>query len=571
MRGALSSLAIPDSLQESLMARLDRLSPAKEIAQAGAVIGRQFPYELLSQVAELDEERLDEALEDLVGSGLMFRHGVKPDAIFEFKHALIRDVSYESLLKSNRGRIHGRIAETLEKGLPGQGETEPELLAHHFEGAGNGEKAVRYWHAAGQRGVDRSAYHEAIAHCDRGLGVLTSLADADLQPKWEMELQLVIGLSSMTIHGFSSLEVIAAYSRARDLAKQLDEPAKLFTATWGMWIHQQQSGQIELAHQTADEVLVLAEQLDDVEFRLQAHHAAWTTFYRMGKFKECLHHAEQGILLHDAKKHLTHSSIYGGHDAGICGLSHAALSSWFLGQPDGAAAYVETSISQCEVLAQPFSEVLAKSFGAQVHSLRGEPGKARNYADMAVDICQVYGFPYFAAYAETIQGWAVAQSGEKDKGIAIINKALESLSAIGASARQASFLPLLADIHAKNNEHQEALAVLDKALGLIEESGERTAEIEIRVMRGEILAATNAARAEVEAALQDALDLARKDGVRAMELRAATALARVWRDAGRRREALDLLTPVYSAFTEGLETVDLKASRKVLDELEAES
>jgi class 3 adenylate cyclase/tetratricopeptide (TPR) repeat protein len=567
MRGSLSSLAIPDSLQESLMARLDRLSPAKEIAQTAAVIGRQFPYELLAEVVELEEEHLDEALEDLVGSGLLFRHGAKPDAIFEFKHALIRDASYESLLKSNRHRIHHRIAEILEKGFPDQGETEPELLAHHFEGAGKTDKAVAYWQMAGLRGSDRSAYQEAIAHCERGLLLADTLSDLGLRSKWELELQLVIGMSLMAIDGFSSPKVMAAYSRAHDLAKQLNEQAKLFAASWGMYIHQQQTGQIESARRTTDELLQLSERLGDSEFQLEAHHAAWTICFRMGDFERCRYHAEQGIVLHNPDEHFPLVTRYAGHDAGICARNHAALSSWFLGYPDQAVDHDRAGAVLTDLISHPLSKAHGKCFGSILYRHLGDPETARTYAEGSLKISRNLGYPQYKGFSEVIHGWAIAQIREDDEGIAIIDKALDDLTKMGAWARCGTFLPCLVDILAKNNESEKALEAVDRALDLIRKSGERTAETEILVLKGEVLERTNAARTEVEATLQAALDTARKDGARAMELRAATALARVRREAGRGQEARQLLAPLYSWFTEGFETTDLKDAKALLDDL----
>ncbi len=569
LHGTLSSLAIPDSLQASLMARLDRLSPAKEVAQIGAVIGRQFSYELLFQAAQLDEQRLDAALDDLVGSGLLFRHGIKPDTLYEFKHALIRDVAYESLLKSSRRRIHDRIANALEKGLADQAMTGPELIAHHFEGAGNAETATTYWCMAAQKSAENSAYQEAIAHCKRGLMLLESVSDSELRSKQELELQLVIGLSSIAVRGFSSPEVIAAYSRARDLARQVGEQAKLFAATLGTWIYQQQVGQIDSARRTADELVQLSEELGDTEFLLEAQHAAWATCFRMGDFEQCRQHAEQGIALHDPDKHFALASRYAGHDAGICARNHAALSSWFLGYPDRAVEHNRAAMALADLIEHPLSKVHGKCFSSIFFRHLGDPENARTYAEESLKLSRKLNYPQFTGFSEVIHGWAIAQIRGKDEGIAIMNKALGDLTKMGAWARCATFLPCLVDIHAKYNESQQALDAVERTLELIQKSGERTAETEILVLKGEILERAGAPRADAEAALHAALGLARRDGVRAMELRAATALARLWQHAGLREQARELLAAVYSTFTEGLQTRDLQAAERILDDIES--
>lgn len=564
----LSSVAIPESLMDSLMARLDRLGEAKDIAQVGSVIGRSFSYELLSVVTSLDDALLEASLDKLIESGLVFQRGIAPKATYEFQHALIQDAAYKGLLRSRRQQLHALIAETLQQRFPDQGEHEPEVLAHHFTMAGLVEQGVEYWHRAGQKESDHSAYHEAIALCERGLSILESMPDENLRSKWELELQLVIGLSAMAVHGFSSPKVNAAYSRAHDLAKQLDESAKLFTASWGMWIHRQQTGQIDSARKTADELLQLADQLGDVEFLLEAHHAAWATCFRMGDFKQSRYHAEQGIALHNPEEHFQLANRYAGHDAGICARNHAALSSWFMGHPDQAVEHNQACVSLIDQIKHPLSKVHGKCFGAILYRHLGDAEHVRLFSEGSLELSRELGYPQYREYAEVLRGWAVAQVQDKDEGIAIMNRAIDDLTDIGAWARCGTFLPCLTDIHVKNDETDKALETVERALELFHKSGERTAETEILLLKGEALERSGAPREDVEGALQDALELASKDGVRAMELRAATALARVWRDAGRRDEALALLKPIYSAFSEGLNTPDLVASRTVLEDLE---
>ena len=567
LQDTLSSLSIPDSLHDSLMARLDRLSSAKEVAQTGAVIGREFSYDLLSQVTLEDVEKLDAALDVLVDSGLVFRHGHIPDAIFEFKHALVRDVSYETLLKKNRRHIHERIARTLEQRAADQGNIPLELIAQHFEGAEDADAAIEYWYRAGQRAAERSAYHEAIAHCERGLKLLDSLSSAESNKQWELDLQLVIGVSSLPIHGFSSPIAIAAYHRARDLAKELDVPARLFAATWGVWMYQQQAGQIESAQKMANELIRLSEQLGDTEYRLEAHHAAWATCYRMGDFANCLQHAEQGLALHDPDEHAGLANRYSGHDAGVCARNHAALSSWFLGRPDQAVAHDQTCAALVDRIKHPFSTVHAKWFSSMLCRHLGDPKSAYRCTEDALKVSRKLGYPQLTGYTEVIHGWAVAQLQNEDDGIAIINKGLEKLTRIGAWARCGTFLPCLIEIHMISKDHEKALAAVERTLDLIRRSGERTSETEVLVLKGEILAQAGAPLPEIEAALQAALELARRDGVRAMELRAMTALARLWGDTKRRQEGVELLQKIYSSYSEGLTTRDVLAARQVLNEL----
>ena len=562
-------LAIPESLHDSLLARLDTLAAAKELAQIAAVIGRLFPHELIAAVSPLRGHAFDEAIEKLIGSGLVSRQGYPPEASYEFKHALIQDAAYESLLRSRRHEIHGAIAAALETDFADLTASQPEILAHHFSEATLAEKAVPYWQRAGTQAVERSANREAIAHARAGLRQLDAWPDGDERRTAELSLQLTLGPALMTIHGYASAGVMDAYTRAHDLAEALDDTARLFTATWGMWLVQQQGGNINHARLLADEVLALAERLGEIEYRLQAHHAVWTTAFRLGKFSKCLHHAEQGIALFDVKEHGWHATLYGGHDAGVCAYNHAALSAWFLGHADQAVEYARSGVALAEELAQPFSEALAKFFSAQLYRYRGEPREAQAYAEGSLDVSRSHGFAQLEASAEVVLGWAVAQLGNKKEGIATMNQALDGLAAAGAGARRASFLPILADVYLHNGETKEALDALDMAEQLIGESGERTAETEIQLLRGELLERSGAPTAEVEAAFNKVIDLARADGVLAIELRAATALARVWLNADRKDEARELLSPIHAAFSEGTDTPDLVVSRSVLDAIQA--
>ncbi|MFQ5937711.1 MAG: AAA family ATPase, partial [Acidiferrobacterales bacterium] len=334
--GPAPALAIPASLQDSLMARLDRLGPAKEVAQLAATLGRTFTHELVTAVSPLTEEELDDALTHLAQAELIYRRGLPPNMAYEFKHALVQDTAYQSLLKSTRQQYHQRIAQALEEQLPETAETEPELLAHHYTEAHLPEKAIGYWQRAGRRANERLASLEAVAHLGKGLQLITSLADTPERAKQELGLQITLAPALLSIKGWGARDVEQAYLRAQALCRRVGERSELFTVTWGLWHHYEHCGQLKMARDLAQEVLSLAEEQSDSGPRLQAHHAAWTTYLARGELLSCREHAEKGIALYNLDEHRAHAFVYGGHDPGVCCRNHAAMVLWHLGHADQA-------------------------------------------------------------------------------------------------------------------------------------------------------------------------------------------------------------------------------------------
>ncbi|MEJ2237399.1 MAG: adenylate/guanylate cyclase domain-containing protein, partial [Gemmatimonadales bacterium] len=372
LTGPLPPLAIPSTLQDSLMARLDRLVSVKETAQIAALLGREFSYKLLSRVSPLSEDVLIDALTQLSDAGLVFARGTPPNATYSFKHVMVQDAAYESLLKSKRRELHASVAATLE-----QEDTEPEILAYHYSEAGLTEPAVTYWLKAGQRASEHSAYLEALTHLQKGLGLLKSLPESSEKSLRELELQLALGPALMAIKGYAAPEVEPVYVRARELSQQVGQPLQSFAATWGLWLHYQQGGQLRRARELTEDVLTITEDQDDKALRLQAHHAAWATFHRLGELTTSRDHAEQGTRLYDTKQHVFHIHLYGGHDPGVCAQIHAGIVLWCLGFPDRALDRELDALALSEQLAHPLSRIDALFGAARVHLFRGEYRLAR--------------------------------------------------------------------------------------------------------------------------------------------------------------------------------------------------
>lgn len=517
------NLAIPESLHDSLLARLDTLGTAKELAQIGAVYGRQFPHELIAKITRLHRTPFEDSMSKLESSGLVSRHGFGQDAVYEFKSGLTRDAAYQSLLQKNKQDLHGAIAKALESDFAELWEGQAEILAHHFSKALLHGKAVKYWQLAAEKALAHSAYHEAIAHVEEGLLNAEDLGDEDKRNKTELRLQLTLGPALMTLHGFASPGVNDAYTRATELAKNLGDHARLFTATWGKWLAQQQAGNMQIAQVLADEVLCLAEELDELEYRLQAHHAIWTTAYRQGNFVKCLKHAEQGVELFVPEVHGSLSSSYGGHDAGTCANNHAALSSWFLGENKRAEMFIDGAIKISDELAQPFSQALARLFAAQLYRYMDNPEMVTHFADAALVITRENGFGQLSAQAEILRGWAVALQSNTQEGIEVMGNALENFVATGAGGRRGSFLPILADIQIRQSDFTSALKTLEDAHAINTDSGERTTESEILYLTGLALHKCGAEKRKIEQTLNKAREISQADGAKVFEER-VTAL-----------------------------------------------
>ncbi|MFQ5937155.1 MAG: AAA family ATPase, partial [Acidiferrobacterales bacterium] len=569
LSGPLPSLAIPASLQDSLMARLDRLASVKEVAQLAATVGRTFSHELLVAISPLNDKELQDALTQLVQAELIYRRGLPPDARYEFKHALVQDAAYQSLLKSTRQQYHQRIAQTLEKRFPQTGETEPELLAHHYTEAGLAERAISYWQRAGQQASERSAYVEALAHLRKGLELIKNLPDTPEHAKQELALYITLGPALMGVKGHGAQEVGHAYQRARELCQQVGEPTEVFTVTWGLWFHYQFRAQFETARGLADEVLALAERQDDPTLRLQAHHAAWTTLLCSGELRLCRDHAERGIALYNLDEHRSHAFVYGGHDPGACCRYTAAVTLWFLGYPDQALRKAHDAVTLAQQLSQPVSLVIAHSFLSWLHQCRREPRLVQEQAAAAVALCTEQGImPQYLAVGTVLHGWAMAAEGQAAEGVAEIRQGVNAFEATGTKHRKSYYLVLLAQAYGWAGEAEQGLEALAEALDFAEKTGERTWDAEMHRLKGDLMLARSAKnQSEAETCFNQAIEIARRQSAKSLELRTATSLARLWADQGKRQEAFDLLDPIYDWFTQGFDTADLKEAMQFLEEL----
>jgi class 3 adenylate cyclase/predicted ATPase len=562
--GSFSTFAIPTTLQDSLMARLDHLVTAKAVAQYAAVIGRQFAYEVLSTVSQLDDATLQRELSRLVEAELLYQRGLPPQVTYTFKHALIQDAAYQSLLKSTRQQYHQRIARVLEAQFAETAEAQPELLAHHYTEAGLTEKAVHYWYHAGQRASERSAHVEAIAHLRQGLALLLTLPETPERTQREVDMLIALGVALNVTKGYAAPEVAQTYLRARQLCERLDDPHQRFSLVRGLWVYYLLYADLRTAHALSEQLLDLAQQAQDTAMLLTAQQSLGATLYHMGAVAAAHTHDVQGIALYNAQQYRTSAFLYG-EDSGVICHSHAAWELWYLGFPDPGLAQSQQAVALAQQIAHPFSLGFAWGMTAIFHQLRREWRATQERAEAAIRLTQEQGFPYWMTVGAMLRGWALAHQGWAQEGIEQITQGLLTYRATGAELLRPYFLALLAEAYSVIGQPETGLPVLTEALALVDTTGERWCEPELYRLQGALLLQRHADnQPEAERCFQHAIVIAQNQQAKSLGLRATMSLARLWQQQGKRQEAHDLLAPVYHWFTEGFDTADLQDAKALL-------
>jgi TOMM system kinase/cyclase fusion protein len=567
LTGSFATFAIPATLQDSLMARLDRLVTAKGIAQLAAVIGRQFAYELLQAVSQLDASTLQRELGRLVEAEIVYQRGLPPQSTYIFKHALIQDAAYASLLKSTRQHYHQRIAQVLEEQFTETAQSQPEFLAHHYTEAGLTGQAVAYWYKAGQRASERSAHIEAIAHLRQGLELLKTLPETRERLEREVDMLIALGASLHATKGTGALEVGETYTRARQLCEPLEDPQRLFPVLRGLCSYYNVRAEYQKALALGERLLTLAQQVGDASMLCTAHRTLGTTLCWLGAVASAQTHFVQGIALYHSQQHRAAVLLYG-VDSGVTCHSHAAWALWCLGYPDQGWARNQEAVTLAQQLAHSYSLGFALNWAAIFHQLRREVSAVQEHAEAAIRVAQEQGFPQWQANGAIQRGWVLAHQGRAQEGIEQITQGLRAIRAIGAESRRPYSLALLAQAYGIMGQAEAGLPVLAEALALVDTTDERLNEPELYRLKGELLLQQSLDnQVETEACFHKALDIARSQQAKSLELRAVTSLSKLWQQQGKRQEAHDLLAPVYGWFTEGFDTADLKDAKGLLDEL----
>ena len=567
MAGGTIAAQIPSTLHDLLLARLDRLGSAgKEAASVGAVIGRQFHYGLIQKTWPHDEPMLQKGLAHLTEAGIVQAHGRPPESRYQFKHALIQEAAYQSLVKKKRQQLHNKVAQILVADFADLAETQPELLGHHFSEAGVADQAIPYWEKAAQRAVQRSANVEAAAQYKRALSLLKTLPEKPERNQRELGLLLSFGSPMMASKGYANPEVREVYARARELCKMAgSDDGALYKALLGLWQVAMVGGDVKLARDLTDQLLPLSIKIGNSGFRVLAERAHGTTVMLQGDVAACREHCEIGLSLYDVKVHGS-LAFTTGHDPGVALGNYGAWSTWLTGNPDLALARVKAALALAESLNHPMSMAFAHCFSSLVHLLRGEREEARRHGQTAVEISEAYKLPVWSAWSHIQLGGALAELGDAEVGIAMVQKNITAWTTTGARAGMTHFMEVLAGACLATGRLDDGLAAVDESYKIIGNDGELYCLPELHRLRGELLLAKDPSnQSEAESLFVRSLDLARSQREKSYELRSALSLARIWQKRGKSIEAEGLVKPILDWFGEGSSTADHKAARTFLE------
>jgi predicted ATPase/ABC-type transport system involved in cytochrome c biogenesis ATPase subunit len=566
--GPLPPLAIPATLQDSLMARLDRLAPVREIAQIGAAIGREFSYSLVRALVGRDETALKHGFAQLEQAGLVFRRGEPPEATYSFKHALVRDAAYESLLKSRRQQLHGQIARALEQSFADVVASQPEIVARHFTEAGLVDPAIDYWLRAGNLALSRSANAEAVKHLGQGIELTRSLAPSPERVRKELDFYLALGPAMAATEGDAAPETLRVFSHARELLGDGGTLTEQMTVLWGAYLAHSMRAEHTAARDVAHQCLALAAHHEHPGMSALANRFMGQTLHFMGAFVEARIHLERTLDLCAADQETIAAYRRFGTDDRVNALSFLASTLLLLGYPEQSATAVGQAVSRAQAMGLAYSTALALSHVAILGTIGCDPQRAAAYADEAIALSVEHGLASPDHRARFFRGALLAQSGDPQLGIELMRNAMAAAEGSAERNRRTLYLGHLASAHASLGQPEVGLDLLDEAVRTAEVTSEKLFEAELHRLRGEILL-TLGRRAEAEAGLRRALTIAQQQQARWWELRAATTLAKHWRDAGKYLEAYSLLQPVYGWFVEGFDTTPLKDAKALLGELRA--
>jgi class 3 adenylate cyclase/predicted ATPase len=572
-----SSMAVPASLHASLMARLDRLGgPAKEVAQIGAAIGREFSHAVLAAVVRDSEAELQSALDHLVAAGLMFRQGVPPNATYLFKHALVQDAAYGTLLREPRRELHARIAEILEKQFPEIAENQPELLARHLTEASLIEKAVGFWGKAGQRSVERSALMEAVEQLNRALDQIASLPSTPALRREQIKLQVALLNPVTHVKGYAAPETKAAAEQARllmaradTLGELPDDPLLWLSVPYSLWVSNFVRFNGDIACELASDFLAIAEKQRSAATIMTGLRIKGISLLQMGEIIQARACLEQALALYDPAAHLPLALRFG-QDAEVSILSYRSWPFWMLGYPEVALKQAERAVQRAREIGQFATLMYGLCVASMTYNFCGDYAKAESVSGEVVALAGEKAALFWKALGTMHQGCSIFLASESTDALHVIVSGMAEFRATGATLYLPWFLSILARIHAELGQFDNAWLCVDEAMTLMETAKEKVWEAEADRIAGEIaLKSPERDVVKAEAYFERALAVARQQQAKSWELRAAMSLARLWRDQGKVGEALELLAPVYGWFTEGFDTRDLKEAKALLDELRA--
>jgi len=566
--GPTHSISIPITLRDSLTARLDRCIPVKEIAQIGAAIGREFSYELIAAVAPRAKAELDDALERLTASGLAFRRGTPPEASYTFKHALVQDAAYDSLLKTRRQELHRKIARVIEDRSRDVKTNEPEVLARHLTAAGLAEAAIPLWRAAGEMSLRRMALTEAISHLNKGLELIIALPGSAERDGHELALRIPLGMAWQALRGWASREVWNSLHPALALAKSLARNDALLPILWGLTLNVVTQGRIAEAFQWVQETLETAKATRDPNLSITGHVLANTYYYFIGSPNEALHHHREVLTLYDAERHEYLVKLLN-HDPKTRTGAYASICTWMLGYPEQAVRLSHATDEHARTRAHPIDFGFALRMAAELFDFRCEPREMRECADECERLGKDASLPVlWAIIARFARGVAMIREGNAAEGIDLLEAGLKYWDASGGRSHSVYLRAVLAEGMALLGDVDRALELIAAQIAQIERPGwgERVYYAEILRLKGWMLLL----KSDLEGAERNylaSLDWAREQQAKSWELRTSTSLARLWQAQGKLEQAYELLATIYGRFTEGFDSKDLKDAATLLGEL----
>ena len=544
-------LRVPETLSDALMERLDRVAPSRRVAQIAAVIGREFSYDLLSAASQIDEDDMQSALSLLEQADIIYRVGISPFVRFAFKHVLLRDAIYDSLLRSKRQQIHADIATILQRDFPELVENQPEVLAFHHQEAGNHQLAIHCWFEAGQRALANSANVEAIANFRKALQLLNALPEAPERTKQEIDIQLALGIPLIAVKGYAAAETREAFSRARTLCLQLGDIPEYFQALFGLWGHSWMGGRNDGALRMADEFLSRSRALSDPVLLMVAHRVMGSTLLTVGDFQSSANHFEETIRLStsEGKRPLYNLYMVEPQAASLLLLSWDL---WFLGYPDQSLSRVSEALALGQDLGHPYTVAFAHYMTSVVHLLRGDAARALESAEKCFEMSQEQRFSLYVILSRISRGRAIGELGRLEEARVEIALGIDEARRNGVGFMLPMMDSWLAEVHSKTGENEYALSIVERAVTNIGDATGRSWEAELHRQRAQILLALNPSKVrEAESHLKKSIEVARGQSAKSLELRGATSLAELWRTQGRPDEARALLEPICLWFQRG--------------------
>ncbi len=560
------SLEIPATLEGWLRARLDRLGPARDIAQLAAVLGREIPAGLLYAVAPCSEEHLERELDRLVAAEILFRRGRRPHQRYLFKHALLQDAAYASLLRADCRRLHRRVAGVLERRFPEIVEAQPEVLAHHYTEAGLPAQAVPLWQRAGERATQGSAYLEAGGHLQRALALLAELPESGERIQQEIALQLALGMALAATRTFSTPEVQHAFQRAWELCGDVGQTPQVFATLRGLFINRLISGDMHGGLEIAERLHEMARQELPGLLRV-SHQGLGFVLLCRGELARARIHLEEAISLFESTDASVDLSLPGSGNLLLEGMANLAWTLWLLGDPDQALRQSRQAVAEARELQALFSRCFVVYFASEIHAYRREPQEVLAQIGELASLATEQGYRHFISVAVFLRAWAESALGEATSAFERMREGIGGRLSLGALAGVPNHLALLAESCLQADRIPEGLAAVEKGLEISDSGGQRLFDAELWRLKGELLRRSGATESEAEKLFDRALDVARHQSAKSLELRAAMSLARLWAGQGRKAEASELLSGIYGRFTEGFDTGDLREARGLLDEL----